>query len=195
MKSIFLLASILLPLYSPWPYIRSILYGETKPHRTTRFIYLIIGILTTLSLLASHNRVAVWISGVSTLQAIILFYLGLKHGVGGWSKTDIACLVVASIGIVAWQTTKNPILALYLGIMADFIGSVPTIIKSYRLPRTENWSFYGIDALAGMFNLLALTNWNLQDFAYPAYLVFINGLIALLILRGKHIKSNLLVVS
>lgn len=188
MKTIFLLASILLPLYSPWPYIQSILHGETRPHRTTRLVYLAIGLLTTFSLFASHNQIALWISGVSTIQAIVLFYLGLKYGVGGWSKKDVVCLLIASIGIVAWQTTKNPILGLYFGIMADFVGSLPTIIKSYRFPKTENWSFYGIDAVAGTFNLLALTKWGLQDFAYPAYLVCINGFIALLVFRGKRTK-------
>lgn len=189
MNMLFLIASIMLPLYSPWPYIQSILRGETKPHRTTRSVYLVIGVLTTLSLLASGDRTALWISAVSTVQAIVLFSLGMRYGVGGWSKTDIACLLTAAVGIVAWQTTKDPVLGLYLGIIADFVGTVPTIIKSYRFPNTENWSFYGIDAIAGFCNVLAVTDRSLQAYVYPAYLVWINVIIALLARRKNALTD------
>ncbi|MBI3560057.1 hypothetical protein HY087_02940 [Candidatus Gottesmanbacteria bacterium] len=191
MKTIFLIASILLPLYSLWPYIRSIIHGDTKPHRTTRFVYLVIGMLTTTSLLASHDGVAFWISAVSTVQAIVLFYFGLSYGVGGWSRTDIACLAMAVIGIVAWQTTKNPVYGLYFGIGADFAGTVPTIIKTYHHPETENWQFYGLDALAGFFNMLAIRTITPATSSYPLYLILVNGLIALLVL-GKRNDTRVL---
>jgi len=93
------------------------------------------------------------------------------------------------VGIVAWQTTKDPVLGLYLGIIADFVGTVPTIIKSYRFPNTENWSFYGIDAIAGFCNVLAVTDRSLQAYVYPAYLVWINVIIALLARRKNALTD------
>lgn len=187
MKTVFLVLSTLLPLYSPVPYIRSILAGSTKPHRTTRLVYLVIGLLTTLSLFTSGDRVALWISAVSLLQAIVLFFLGLKYGMGGWAKTDITCLILAIAGIIAWQTTNNPILGLYFGITADFIGTIPTLLKTWRFPESEEPIFYILDATAGVFNMLALTNWAVGDFAYPLYLFLINALVAILTLRRKKI--------
>lgn len=188
MKTVFLVLSTLLPLYSPVPYIRSILAGATRPHRTTRLVYLVIGILTTLSLLVSGDRVALWISAVSLLQAIVLFFLGLKYGMGGWAKMDIACLILAIAGIIAWQTTDNPLFGLYFGIGADFMGTVPTLIKTWRNPSSEEPTFYILDATAGVFNMLALTNWAVGDFAYPLYLFLVNALVALLVLRPKTKK-------
>ncbi len=186
MKTIFLILSIVLPLFSPVVYIRSILHGESKPHRTTRFVYLITGILTTLSLLASHNYVALAISLVSTIQAITLLSLSFRYGMGGWSKTDVICLLLSIAGIVEWQTTKNPMFGLYFGMLADFAGTVPTIMKTYHHPETEIWQFYGIDALAATFNFLALQSFTSATYSYPLYLVCINGLIALLAIRGKR---------
>ncbi len=179
----FLVISTILPLYSPVPYIRSILRGETKPHRTTRLVYLAIGLLTTLSLLAAGDRVAIWISAVSLLQAIILFFLGLTYGVGGWSKTDLLCLTLACVGIFAWQTTKDPLLGLYFGILADLAGTIPTIIKTWHDPTTEEPQFYILDGAAGAFNVFALTRWAPGDFTYPLYLFLINALVAYLSLR------------
>lgn len=180
MKNVFLVLSIVLPIYSPIPYIRSILAGITKPHRTTRLVYFVIGILTTLALFASGDRIALWISAVSTLQAIVLFYLGIMHGIGGWTKKDILCLILALSGIVLWQTTNNPIMGLYFGIAADFAGTIPTIIKTYHLPETENWQFYALDTLAGICNMLALSSFTPAAYSYPLYLILVNGLITLL---------------
>lgn len=75
---------------------------------------------------------------------------------GGWSKSDIICLVFALIGIIFWQITKNPAIALYFAIGADFIGMIPAIIKTYHFPETEIWSFFALDVFAAIFSLLAL---------------------------------------
>lgn len=189
MKTIFLVLSVVLPIYSTIPYARSIIAGITTPHRTTRLVYLIIGILTTLSLLASGDRIALWISAVSTLQATVLFFLGLKYGVGGWSKTDMVCLLFAMIGVLAWQKTRDPLLGLYFGIAADFMGTIPTIIKTWWFPKSEEPTFYLLDATAGLCNLLALVSWTVGDFSYPLYLFLINALVALLIFRKPTIKE------
>lgn len=183
MQTVFLVFSTLLPLFSPIPYIRSIVAGHTKPHRTTRLVYLLIGLLTTISLFTAGDRIALWISAVSLLQAIVLFFLGLRFGVGGWSKTDISCLLLALLGILAWQTTKNPLLGLYFGIAADFMGTIPTLIKTWHVPTSEEPLFYVLDSLAGLLNMLALTSWTIGDFSYPLYLFLVNALVALLTFR------------
>lgn len=186
MKNIFLIISAILPLISPLVYSKAILKGDAKPHRTTRLVLLLINALATTSLLAQHNQVAVWLAGVSLLQSIIIFILSLKYGMGGWTKTDILCLVIAIVGIFAWQTTKNPLIALYCAIAADFTGMVPTIIKTHLHPSTEIWSFFIIDTVAGFFNILALHSYSIQDYSYPAYIIFINLLIFILILKPRN---------
>ena len=179
----------MLPIYSPFLYIKSILAGRAKPHRTTRFVILLTTTITTFSLLAQHDHIAIWLSAISMLQAIIVFSLSLKHGMGGWAKTDIACVIMAITGIALWQTTTNPVYGLYFGILADLTGMVPTIIKTYRYPQTEIWSFFALDTIAAGCNLLALTHWSLQGFSYPLYLLGMNGLITILAIRKNGIKA------
>ncbi len=185
MQTFLIVISSTLALISPVIYARSILRGETKPHRTTRFVLLLITALSTASLLASHNTVAVWLAGVSTLQAILIFYLSIKHGMGGWSRSDIVCLLIALAGIVAWQTTKNPLFGLYFSILADFVGMIPALMKTYRLPHTENILFYILDSVAGLLSLFAVNRFVLQQIMYPVYILFINGIMAFIIVRRR----------
>lgn len=107
---------------------------------------------------------------------------------GGWSKGDILCLFIAFIGIFLWQTTKQPVLALYSAILADFTGMIPALLKTYRLPHTETWIFYFLDVFAALFSLFALSVWTLEEFSYPLYIMIINAVMVLLIARPKLVK-------
>jgi len=183
MQTIFIVISSILAIVSPIIYTRSILKGEAKPHRTTRFVLLLITTLSTASLIAQHNTVAVWLAGISTLQAIVIFYLSIKRGMGGWSRSDISCLVVALFGIIIWRTTNNPLLGLYFSILADFTGMVPALIKTYKFPHTEIFWFYILDTVAGLFTLLAVNSFTPEQVAYPIYIFLINLTMTILILR------------
>lgn len=189
MQSVFILISILLPLISPVVYARAILRGEAKPHRTTRFVLLLITTLATFSLFAQHDRVAIWLAGVSMLQSIVIFILSIKYGMGGWSKDDLLCLVIALAGVLLWQTTRNPAIALYASIAADFTGMIPAVLKTYKYPDTEIWTFFLLDAIASGFNLMAIKVWTPQAFAYPLYLLLINGFMVFLIIKPSYSKS------
>lgn len=188
MKILFVIISSLLALISPIIYIQSILKGTTKPHRTTRFVLLVISFLATISLFAQHDTVAIWLAGISFVQAVFIFYISLKKGMGGWSMLDILCLFIALIGILLWQTTKNPAIALYASIGADFTGMIPALIKTYKWPETEIWTFYFLDVVAAAFSILAVKNWVPQEVGYPVYILTINSLMTLFILRPKLFK-------
>lgn len=185
MKQIFLILSSLTALISPIVYARAILKGEAKPQRTTRLVLLLITSLTTASLFAQHDKVAIWLAGISTLQSILIFILSIKYGMGGWAKKDLLCLFIALCGILLWKTTSNPTLALYSAIFADFAGMIPALIKTFHYPQTEVWSFYLLDVFAAGFNLLALRGWTLQEYSYPIYIMLINLSMVFLIIRPK----------
>ena len=190
MNALFIIISSLLAFISPLVYARAIFSGNAKPHRTTRLVLLIISLLATLSLFVQKDTVAIYLAGISTLQSILIFILSIQYGMGGWSKVDVFCLMVAIFGIILWQTTKNPSLALYASILADFIGMIPALIKTYNFPKTEVWTFYALDVCAALFSLFAIksfTVFTVQQFAYPLYITCINFLMVVLIVRDRKI--------
>jgi len=189
-QTAFIAISSALAFCSPLVYVRAILRGEAKPHRTTRIVLLIITVLTFASLLAQHNTVAIWLAGVSVFQSVLIFILSIKYGMGGWAKTDFACLIIALIGIVLWQTTNQPVLALYAAILADFTGMVPALIKTFRYPETEIWAFYLMDVFASIFTLMALENWAIHEYSYPIYVFLINLAMVLLVVRPKKSRTS-----
>lgn len=192
MSNLFIIISSFLALISPLVYSNSILKGQAKPHRTTRLILLIITSLTTTSLFFQGNRVAIYLAGVSTIQSIIIFVLSIKYGMGGYSKSDIICFVMAIIGIILWQITSNPVIALYSAILADFTGMIPALIKTYHFPKTEIYLFYLLDVFASFFSTLAITNRTINEFSYPVYIMVINLTMVILIIRPNIFRKSFL---
>ena len=190
MRIILILLSSFLALVSPFIYAQAILKGKAKPHRTTRFVLLLITSLATASLFAQHDTVAIWLAAVSLFQSVLLFIFSIKYGMGGWGKIDILCLIVALLGIILWQTSKDPSLGLYASIAADCIGMVPALIKTYRFPKTEIWTSYAIDISAATLSLLAVKSFSLQQFSYPLYLVIINLLMVIFVIRPTSKSSS-----
>lgn len=191
MQNPFIIISSLLALISYIVYALAILRGEAKPHRTTRFVLVLITALATASLFAEKSIVAIWIPGIFTVGSFIIFILSLKFGIGGWAKTDLLCLFLSLAGIIFWKAADNPLYGLYASIGADFVGQIPMLMKTYRHPETEVWSFYLVDVFAALFNLLALQHWTTQEYAYPLYILCIDFLIVLLIIRPKILKFPL----
>ncbi|MFA5136422.1 MAG: hypothetical protein WC489_03430 [Patescibacteria group bacterium] len=183
MQRLYIVISSTLALISPLIYSHAIIKGKAKPHRTTRLVLLIITSLTTASLFAQHNTVAIWLAGVSTIQSILIFILSIKHGMGGWSKSDLLCLMISLIGILLWRITLNPAIALYFAILADFSGMIPALIKTYHFPETEVWSFFFLDVCASAFSLCAIREWSVEEFSYPLYIMLINSVMVLLVIR------------
>lgn len=190
MQHIFIFLSSAFASISPIVYAKAILDGKAKPHRTTRLLILVISIIAAIALFAQHSNVTIWLAVISVLQALLIFALSLKRGMGGWAKLDIFCLFIALFGILLWKTTSNPALALFAAIGADFIGSVPSIVKTYRFPKTEIWTFYAINILGDICILLAVTSWTIQEVIYPFYFLFINGCMLFLVLRENIILGG-----
>ena len=190
MSNLFIIISSILALISPLVYSYSILKGEAKPHRITRLILLIITSLTTLSLLFQGNRVAIYLAFVSTIQSILIFGLSIKYGMGGYFKSDILCFIFALTGIILWKITKNPVVALYFAIFADFTGMIPAIVKTYYNPKTEVWTFFLLDVFAALFSLLAIKNWIITEYSYPVYIMIINIIMVILIIRPLFISKK-----
>ena len=101
------------------------------------------------------------------------------------ARSDIACLVIAVIGIILWQLSGNPLLSIYSLVFADMAGMVPTLSKTFHNPQTEVWYFFFCDIIANIFILLAHKNISFNEYVYPGYLVLINIAMVVLILYPR----------
>lgn len=137
-------------------YVIDIFRGNTKPHRMTRFIVFFILSLSCFSILASDgNFGAKLYATYGFIHGGILFGASMWRGMGGTSRLDWICLAIASIGIIGWQVTGNPMVGVWFSIIADLAAYIPAFVKTYQLPETESHWLYSLGLLASGLTLIA----------------------------------------
>lgn len=155
-QEILLTLSAILVIISPITYIVSIARGNSRPHRMTRFILSFVLTLNFISILAAHGNLGAEVfAGITFLQAIVIFGMSLWRGMGGTSRIDFACLGIATLGIVGWKLTGNPVIGIWFSILADLSAYFPAFIKTWNHPKTESPWFYGIAAISAFLSLIA----------------------------------------
>ena len=59
---------------------------------------------------------------------------------------------------------------IFLAILADTIGYIPTFVKTYHEPKSEDPLFFGIELFAALFAVFAVWEWRV-DILFPLYFV------------------------
>lgn len=190
MKELITAAATCLPIIGGWVYVGSILRGTTKPQRTMRLLVVLVTGVSFFALINSSGG-GLLLALASFLQAIIIFLLAQKFGVGGRHKIDFICAGLCALGIVVWAGTGAPAVALAASIIADFVAVAPSLIKTYRLPHTENWLFYLLDALSALL-FIVVGPYTLLSQIYPLYIFVVNAIFVAIIMRRRFFDKPLL---
>ena len=168
-------------------YIVTTVQRKTKPNRATWWIFTIVALIVLASYYSAGARDTIWIPVSYALGALIIALLSLRYGEGGWTTLDRICIFGAGVSIILWWLFTAPLLALFTNILVNLFGLLPTIRKSYLRPRGENLFAWELDFFASVINLFAVERWAFAIAVYPLYLVFLNGIIAaILVSRRKR---------
>jgi hypothetical protein len=169
-------------------YIHSIWTAVTTPHRTTRFVILLITLLGAIGLYSAHDTPTFILYCIYSTSSLIIFLLSIKRGTGGWATTDIICLIIALIGIIIWQVSGNPIVVVVSSVIASFVGTVPAFMKTHRSPKSEYWVYYVCSFFANGLIYFAHSAHTISNSIYPVYYVLWNLAFLILIFRPQKAK-------
>ena len=189
MRTSLLGLGVLLPVVSSGVYVASILRGKSRPHRMTRLLLVVICALSFGALAAAHDHAAIWLALVSLVQAVAIWALSLKRGLGGRDRLDFICLALCAVGLFLWLGSGQSLFGLSMSIVADFIACVPSIRKTIRLPHTESWLFFGIDTIAGACVALASSH-TFTALLYPVYITLFNAAFVVVIVWPRRVRPS-----
>lgn len=170
------------------PYIISVLRGKTRPERATWFIWTLVGGLLAISYLYSGDRNTIWLPLGYFFGPFIVAILSIWYGYSTWSKLDTFCVTAALISIVPWILSSNPIFTLLLNVAIDATGAIPTVIKTYHEPETEDLTAWIVFFIANTIQVAAIQEWNFAA-TYPIYLFALALIMVLFIVKGKFKRT------
>src|SRR5579872_6766137 len=118
MKPFLILLATVFSVTGTADYILSIVRGTTRPHRTTRTVLFIVSICNLIGAMAAHAALGTLLLSIFFFaRSLILALLSIKKGIGGTSRLDISCAIIAILGIAAWLLTGSGIWALAFAIL------------------------------------------------------------------------------
>jgi len=179
-----IVGTLILSLISPISYTRSMLAGKSKPHRVTRLIVWLASVAGVLGVLHTTNLPGKIFAFIFLARASYLLVMSMIYGLGGAAKLDIYCLAIGLLALAAYVTTHNGIITISLGILADLIGFIPTFVKTYRQPTSEDPMFFSIEGIASLFGVFAVGSWQV-GLLFPLYFTLCSATVVALIYRRK----------
>ncbi len=170
-------------------YIRSTLKGTTKPNRVSWILFALIPIIAGSAALAE----GVWLAAMPTFAAgispvlVVIASFWNKNAYWKITKLDIACGALSILAIIMWLGTKNPLVAIAFAIGADALAALPTIIKSWKHPETENFLGYtpAIINVIIAFLVIGPTHLTFANFGFSMYLLVTCVMLVTIILGRK----------
>ena len=103
---------------------------------------------------------------------------------------DFACLFFAVVALGVWIGLGQAPLAVWIAVTADLIAALPTVVKSWRHPDTENALFYLFPASGAAITFATITVWAPQTWAFVAYQFSICVVLAVLIVVRRRVLGT-----
>ena len=191
----FVLLGVLLNIVGGLDYFIKTVQGKVKPNRVTWFLWAIVPFIAYISEISQGVGMQSLLTFMVGFNPLIIFIASFMNKNSAWkiSLLDIVCALLCLIGLFFWMVTKVGNFAIIFSILADAFAGIPTIIKSYRYPDSEDYKIFMLGMLSAIITLLTVKQWNLANYGFPVYIFSINLLLVMLIRfkMGIFFKSYL----
>ncbi len=190
----FVILAGLLNFFGDTTYLIATLQGKVKPNRVTWGLWAVAPFIA----FAAEMQQGVGLYALLTFSVgfvpFMIFFASFLNKKSFWKlgKLDIVCAVLSLLGLLLWYITKVGNIAIFFAILADLLAAVPTVVKSWYFPETEDYKFALFAAFAGIITLLTIQTWTFPYYGFPLYLAVVCSLLFILIKfrLGKLVRKK-----
>lgn len=181
-----------LQIISAIPYFRSILRRETKPNIVSQFLWTVLQIIAIVAQLQGGWSWSVLILMATTCNTIVFTILCLRgYGYTEYGWIDYSCFVAAILALVVWSVTDNTTLVLLITVGTSAFASLPTIIKVFKKPETENATAWLIMSVASILSILSVNDRSINNLIAPVQYLFESSIIGwTAFFKGSLVSKN-----
>jgi hypothetical protein len=159
--------------------------GRVKPNRVTWLFWSAYPMIAFAAQLSEGVGLVAWATLVAGVPPILVLFGSFFNKGAYWRtrRSDYWFAGGGFLSVIAWMVTKIPDIAYTFALLADLLVALPTVIKTYQFPETENWKAYGVSAFGFLIAVLAIPAWTYDTSAFVIYLFLVNLGLALLAAR------------
>jgi hypothetical protein len=183
MEKFFGIFAAVIVLASYPAYIIRIWQRKIIPNISSWTIFSILSVALCLSSNSSSGGgINSWVTfgpmfGCTTTLIVAL----LRSNEKSFTRFDLICLILGVLSIAFWFFTKQNRelvqFALYIGILADFIGILPSMNFLIKYPEKDRPAMWIIFSLGYFFSIFAITEHTFANWFLPSFMVLAPALV------------------
>jgi hypothetical protein len=179
----FIYLGFILNLIGGGSYFIDTIRGKIQPNRVTWFLWALAPLIAFIAQVKQGVGLPALLTFGVGFTPLLIFIASFFNKKSVWvlQKRDYICGAFSLLGLVLWYVTKIGNIAIICSILSDALAAVPTIIKSYTHPESENYIEFFLSGIFSVITVLAIQTWNFATYGFPLYLVFINAICFVLI--------------
>jgi hypothetical protein len=172
----FTVFSIAIRLIGGAQYAWGVVVGKARPNPITWFLWGLTPLIAFFAQLQyGLNAQAMVLLALAASPLVISALAIMKYGVREhFTPFSVTCGALALIGIILWQATSIPELAVLFSIVADIFATLPTLQKAYRNPASEYAWPYMMSVISMAITLLTVREWVFLVYGFPLYMMLVN---------------------
>lgn len=129
-------------------------------------------------------------AGTGPLIVIITSLIARRH-YAHLSVVDLVCCAgVAIAALAVWLGLGAAPVAVLFAVAADAIAAIPTLVKAWRHPDSENIFFYVLVGTGATITLMTITVWTPQASAFAVYQLSICAALIVVIATRRHAQHG-----
>lgn len=187
MKEILSVIAVVLTFVAYIPYFRDIVKGKTHPHIYTWSLWGLLTILIVALQIIGGAGPSTWITAAAGVMCLGVIVLGLRGGKKYITKLDTAIAILALAAIGFWLIVDQPVISLWLVIIADLLAFIPTVRKSWNEPHSETLSLYVTNSIRFILAFFALETITFLSSGWVIAWVLANLLFSIILVARRRV--------
>ncbi len=169
--------------------------GRTKPNKITWFMWSIAPMIASYAAIKDGVGlviIPVFLAGFNPFLIFLLSFIN-KNAYWKLERFDYICGLLSLVALVIYITTRDVTLTIIFSILSDLFAGIPTLVKSWKRPETENYKVFLFSSISILISFLSIQLWSFNELSFSIYLILMNTAILFAIFKKKlwFLKNNI----
>jgi hypothetical protein len=166
-------------------YALATLRGRVQPNRVTWFVSGLAAWIAVAGQVTQGVRLSAALTLAVAVVPTLIVAASFVNPEAYWRTTrlDLLCLALAVAAVVMLLRSSGDV-AIAMGIAARALGAVPTVVKTWQAPRTEQTTVYAAGVFGAACTLLTLDEWAFRTAGFAVYFLVFCSVMTVLVRLG-----------
>jgi hypothetical protein len=167
----FVIVGVVIGAIGQASYVRDTVLGRSHPNRVTWFLWMAAPFLAFAAEIQSGVGLRALLPFTAGLGPLVVLLATFRNRTAVWrlSRLDVACGLLAAVGLVGWLATRQGVIAITASVAVDTLAWLPTIVKSWQEPDSESTGIWAGGLINASLTLLTLHRLTYTVAAFPGY--------------------------